>query len=114
MDYAVKVVKKMQRERIRSIEASTEAVGDFEEYLEAYFPKVSFRCTILISRLTKLCFEHRLSIAPNVDPGTKPAKKKVVSSVSGQARVFMPSVPLRVLVGKILSTNMWMNTTKKV
>ena len=43
VDYAVAATLKMQRERIRSIEVSEEAVGDFEEYLEAYFPKVCSR-----------------------------------------------------------------------
>ena len=51
VDYAVKVVKKMQKERIRSVEVSEEAVRDFEEYLEAYFPKVRFRYTTYVLRL---------------------------------------------------------------
>ena len=42
VEYATKVLKKMQKERIKSIVASSEAVKDFDEYLEAYFPTVSF------------------------------------------------------------------------
>ncbi|TDL19261.1 FAD/NAD(P)-binding domain-containing protein [Rickenella mellea] len=38
VEYAVAVVRKMQRERIRSVEVKREAVKDFDEYLEAYFP----------------------------------------------------------------------------
>ncbi|KAH7925133.1 FAD/NAD(P)-binding domain-containing protein [Leucogyrophana mollusca] len=38
IEYAVNVVGKMQRERLKSIEVKREAVDDFDEYLEAYFP----------------------------------------------------------------------------
>ncbi len=34
VDYAVMVAKKMQRERLKSVEVKREAVDDFEEYIE--------------------------------------------------------------------------------
>ena len=34
VDYAVEAARKMQRERLRSIEVKREAVEDFDEYLE--------------------------------------------------------------------------------
>ncbi|KAJ3555089.1 hypothetical protein NM688_g2766 [Phlebia brevispora] len=37
--YAVEVVRKMQRERIKSVEVKAEAVRDFDEVLETYFPR---------------------------------------------------------------------------
>ncbi|OCH86933.1 FAD/NAD-P-binding domain-containing protein [Obba rivulosa] len=40
--YAVEAAKKMQRERLKSIEVKGEAVRDFDEYLEHYFPKTVF------------------------------------------------------------------------
>ncbi|KZT37069.1 FAD/NAD(P)-binding domain-containing protein [Sistotremastrum suecicum HHB10207 ss-3] len=42
VDYFVKVVLKVQRERIKSVEVRKEAVDDFEEYLEAYFPQTVY------------------------------------------------------------------------
>ena len=50
VDYAVKVVKKMQKERIKSVEPRVEAVRDFDEYLEAYFPTVSRPCWFGLAR----------------------------------------------------------------
>jgi hypothetical protein len=41
IDYAVMATCKLQRERLKSIEAKPEAVRDFDEYLEHYFPTVS-------------------------------------------------------------------------
>jgi len=38
VDYAVQAALKMQRERIRSIEVKREAVRDFDDYVEHYFP----------------------------------------------------------------------------
>jgi len=38
VDYAVKATLKLQRERLKSIEVKAEAVEDFDEYLESYFP----------------------------------------------------------------------------
>lgn len=40
VDYAVEVAKKMQRERLKSIEPKLEAVKDFDDYIEAYFKTV--------------------------------------------------------------------------
>lgn len=34
MEYAVKAVQKMQRERLKSIEVKEEAVNDYEEYID--------------------------------------------------------------------------------
>ncbi|KAF5374223.1 hypothetical protein D9758_004660 [Tetrapyrgos nigripes] len=42
VDYAVQVVLKLQRERMKSIEVKKEAIDDFDEYLESYFPKTVF------------------------------------------------------------------------
>lgn len=39
VDYAVEATKKLQRERLKSIEVKKAAVQDFDEYLEHYFPK---------------------------------------------------------------------------
>lgn len=36
----MKVVLKAQRERLKSVEIKKEAVDDFDEYLDAYFPQV--------------------------------------------------------------------------
>ena len=41
VDYAIRVVKKLQKERLKSIEVKQEAVDDFDEYITAYFPRVS-------------------------------------------------------------------------
>ncbi|EIN14235.1 FAD/NAD(P)-binding domain-containing protein [Punctularia strigosozonata HHB-11173 SS5] len=38
IDYAVMATCKLQRERLKSIEAKPEAVRDFDDYLEHYFP----------------------------------------------------------------------------
>jgi hypothetical protein len=40
VDYAVKVIMKLQKERYKSIEVKQEAVDDFDEYIEAYFKRV--------------------------------------------------------------------------
>ncbi|KAL7277473.1 hypothetical protein ACG7TL_008394 [Trametes sanguinea] len=37
--YAVQVTAKLQRERLKSIEVKPEAVRDFDQYIDAYFPK---------------------------------------------------------------------------
>ncbi|PAV15532.1 FAD NAD-binding domain-containing [Pyrrhoderma noxium] len=42
VDYAVEVAKKMQRERLKSIEPKLEAVKDFDDYIEAYFKTTVF------------------------------------------------------------------------
>lgn len=46
VDYAVMATLKLQRERLKSMVVKREAVDDFDEYLEAYFPKTvhSERC----------------------------------------------------------------------
>lgn len=41
VDYAVSVARKLQRERLKSIEPKKEAVKDFDDYLEAFFKIVS-------------------------------------------------------------------------
>ncbi|THG96305.1 hypothetical protein EW026_g5500 [Hermanssonia centrifuga] len=38
VDYAVQVAMKMKRERLKSVEAKREAVEDYDEYIEQYFP----------------------------------------------------------------------------
>ncbi|KAI0682006.1 FAD/NAD-P-binding domain-containing protein [Earliella scabrosa] len=40
--YAAQAVAKLQRERLKSIEVKEEALKDFDEYLEAYFPKTVY------------------------------------------------------------------------
>ncbi|RPD76724.1 FAD/NAD-P-binding domain-containing protein [Lentinus tigrinus ALCF2SS1-7] len=40
--YAVQAVLKMQRERLKSIEVQREALLDFDDYLESYFPKTVY------------------------------------------------------------------------
>jgi cation diffusion facilitator CzcD-associated flavoprotein CzcO len=42
VDYAVEAVGKIQREWIKSMEPTKDAVDDFDEYLEAYFPRTVF------------------------------------------------------------------------
>ncbi|KAH7885655.1 hypothetical protein F5I97DRAFT_2034868 [Phlebopus sp. FC_14] len=42
IEYAGSVLLKMQRERLKSIEVKREAVADFDEYLEAFFPGTVF------------------------------------------------------------------------
>ncbi|KAI0925458.1 hypothetical protein AcV7_005708 [Taiwanofungus camphoratus] len=42
VDYVVQVAQKLQRERLKSIEVTSEAVKDFDEYLEQFFPKSVF------------------------------------------------------------------------
>ncbi|GBE88396.1 Putative sterigmatocystin biosynthesis monooxygenase [Sparassis crispa] len=42
VEYAVEVVKKLQREWLKSIEVKREALEDFDEYLEHYFPKTVY------------------------------------------------------------------------
>lgn len=37
VDYAVEAAKKLQRERLKSIEVKKEAVKDFDEYLEVRY-----------------------------------------------------------------------------
>ncbi|KAL1739372.1 hypothetical protein HDZ31DRAFT_14535, partial [Schizophyllum fasciatum] len=42
VDYAVKATVKLQREHLKSMEVKKEAVNDFNEYLEAFFPASIF------------------------------------------------------------------------
>ncbi|EIM83202.1 FAD/NAD-P-binding domain-containing protein [Stereum hirsutum FP-91666 SS1] len=42
VDYAVECVRKLQRERLRSMEVKREAVMDYDEYVRAYFPKTVY------------------------------------------------------------------------
>ncbi|KAH9830110.1 FAD/NAD-binding domain-containing protein [Rhodofomes roseus] len=42
VDYAVAAARKMQRERLKSVEVKKEAVADFDEYLEHYFPNTVY------------------------------------------------------------------------
>ncbi|RDB29291.1 putative sterigmatocystin biosynthesis monooxygenase stcW [Hypsizygus marmoreus] len=42
VDYAVACTLKLQRERLKSMEVKKEAVDDFDEYLESYFPTTVF------------------------------------------------------------------------
>ncbi|KAL6307444.1 hypothetical protein BKA93DRAFT_911319 [Sparassis latifolia] len=42
VEYAVEVVKKLQREWLKSIEVKRKALEDFDEYLEHYFPKTVY------------------------------------------------------------------------
>ncbi|KDR85545.1 hypothetical protein GALMADRAFT_234472 [Galerina marginata CBS 339.88] len=42
VDYAVAATLKMQRERLKSIEAKSEAVDDYEHYIDSYFPRTVF------------------------------------------------------------------------
>ncbi|KZT07847.1 FAD/NAD-binding domain-containing protein [Laetiporus sulphureus 93-53] len=42
VEYAIAAAKKMQRERLKSIEAKADAVKDFDKYLEHYFPKTVY------------------------------------------------------------------------
>jgi len=42
IDYAVKVVKKLQKERYKSIEVKQEAVDDFDEYVDSYFRRTVY------------------------------------------------------------------------
>ena len=41
VEYVIMAVQKMQRERIKSMEVRDDAVADWEEYMEHYFPKVT-------------------------------------------------------------------------
>ena len=41
IEYAVKVVKKLQKERYKSIEVKQEAVDDFDQYVDTYFKRAS-------------------------------------------------------------------------
>ena len=43
IEYAIAAIRKLQRERYKSIEVKKEAVDDFDEYVESYFPRVSFK-----------------------------------------------------------------------
>ncbi|KJA28573.1 hypothetical protein HYPSUDRAFT_34011 [Hypholoma sublateritium FD-334 SS-4] len=45
VDYAVSATLKIQRERIKSMDAKPEAVDDFESWIESYFPKTVFGTT---------------------------------------------------------------------
>ncbi|KAG6812856.1 hypothetical protein H0H92_015954 [Tricholoma furcatifolium] len=42
VDYVVAATLKMQRERLKSIEVKAEAVEDFDQYLESYFPSTVY------------------------------------------------------------------------
>lgn len=42
VDYAVKATLKIQRERLKYMEVKREAVDDFDQYLDAYFPTSVF------------------------------------------------------------------------
>ncbi|GJE94360.1 flavin-binding monooxygenase [Phanerochaete sordida] len=41
-DYVVKVIQKMQRQRIKAMTVRKEAVDDFQRYLDSYFPRTVF------------------------------------------------------------------------
>jgi len=47
VDYIVAATKKLQRERLKSMEVTAQAVKDFDEYMEHFFPTSSFsdKCT---------------------------------------------------------------------
>lgn len=53
VEYAAKAIKKMQREGIKTMVVKKEAVDDFKEYCDNFFPKtvfatkVSFSSTVL-------------------------------------------------------------------
>ncbi|KAH9841071.1 FAD/NAD-binding domain-containing protein [Rhodofomes roseus] len=42
IDYMVEVTRKLQRERLKSIDVKREAVKAFDDYIESYFPKTVF------------------------------------------------------------------------
>ncbi|KAJ3553811.1 hypothetical protein NM688_g3421 [Phlebia brevispora] len=46
VDYAVQVVRKLQRERLKSIEVKPEVVEEFDEIIESYFQKARNRCSL--------------------------------------------------------------------
>jgi len=93
IDYITKVISKLQRERIKSVEVKKEAVDDFDEYLEVLnFSTLSIfamvnpvppgilpsgtiqlkHCSFVYSR----CF--RPYILRNADHGTKWARRRDV------------------------------------
>jgi hypothetical protein len=48
-EYFVKCIQKIQREGIRSMEIKREAVQDFYEFTEAYFPKTVYSQDVSLS-----------------------------------------------------------------
>ncbi|KAI0761051.1 FAD/NAD-P-binding domain-containing protein [Trametes elegans] len=42
VEYVIKATAKLQRERLKSMEPKAEATADFDQYIEAYFPKTVF------------------------------------------------------------------------
>ncbi len=60
--YVVEVVKKMERERLKSVEVKEEALNDFEEYLEVSVRRHSAYLVNLIA-FFRFCFWIRSTIS---------------------------------------------------
>jgi hypothetical protein len=80
VEYAAKCIKKMQREGIKAMVIKKEAVDDFKEYCDNYFPKTVFATKVRDSKY----FSY-----DSVGRGIKAVKKMDRSLRSGLDLVFM-------------------------
>jgi len=93
MEYAAKCIKKMQREGIKIMVVKKEAVDDFKEYCDAFFPK-----TVFATKVRPSYYE----VDSSVGRGTKITKRRALSLHCGLDRVSTESWRLRIQDGKIM------------
>ena len=102
--YAVMAATKLQRERLKSIEAKPEAVQDFNRYAQDYFKKVNQRerSTVPACWLTLGCRPCSSSLS---DRGTNQTETGTLLG-SGQVRACITSVLCDIHAGKTSATNL--------
>lgn len=76
VQYAVNAAMKLQKERLKSIEPKPEAVADFDEWIEDYFPTVSLN-TLDMSVIADGPRDIRACSVSLCGPGTKMGAKTV-------------------------------------
>jgi hypothetical protein len=80
VEYAAKCIKKMQREGIKAMVIKKEAVDDWKEYCDNYFPK-----TVFATKVPSSIYFSKDSAGH----GIREVKKMDRSLHSGQDLVFM-------------------------
>lgn len=102
VDYIVEVIKKVQREEIKAIAVKDDAVRDYMEYVDAYFPKTVY------SEKCRSWYKAGRELGPvfALWPGQSSRFLAQCNSadVHLQAPVFMPSRRSRTFDGKTTIT----------
>ena len=87
VQYAVEATLKLQREHLKSMEAKSDAVDDWDAYIEEYFKKVCWRSVPSFQMDESDPSPHgRPSLARNAAHGTRAGRRRVVSLASGRVR----------------------------